>query len=360
MSGRTDLSKLLADEPTGPICYVDIYVQKVVSEDLYIVSDQKDHCILSIADNPAQGKNLCSGKCFRLMKPSVSERILTSAAEFAACQIKPFDPKKLTAKELKSFMGKCDTPTILKTLPELCIVRERGTLPSVVLKVLHVGADKQGLYSPYSNVKVKDINSNTHFISIFGNLRQSVKPGRVYKFIGFAISPKFHEPNALGYVNSCATSRIIEANKDICEQFSHIKPGDQYIKGEIVAHEEPRFYECCPSCQRSKYNEREGKQCTFCNHTLPETKSYDFCVVLVIADSISNDLVRMRTFRSLLTMPFNQGVDEVNEKLESLLQQTCSAFCDKDVGGDTLNTRTFEIIPPEGSIPLAHPIPEVP
>jgi hypothetical protein len=225
---------------------------------------------------------------------------------------------------------------------------------------LHVGADKQGLYSLYSTVKVKDVSSNTHFISIFGPLRKTVSPGKVYKFIGFSVTPKFHEPTALGYVNSCAASRIIQANADICEQFSHIKPGDQYINGQIIAFEQPRFYECCPSCQRSKYNEQEGKQCTFCNHTLTENKTHDFCVVLVVADAVSNDLVRIRTFRSLLTMAFNQPLDVVNAKLENLILQTCSAYCDKEVGGDTLNTRTFEIVPAEDSIPLADPIPDVP
>ena len=44
--------------------YLDIYIQRALSEDVFVVSDGRENCMLDIAASPEMSKDLVLGKCF--------------------------------------------------------------------------------------------------------------------------------------------------------------------------------------------------------------------------------------------------------------------------------------------------------
>jgi hypothetical protein len=51
------------------VLYVDVFVHKALSPDVFVVGDKSDAVLLDISAKPEFGKDVSVGKCFGLPKP---------------------------------------------------------------------------------------------------------------------------------------------------------------------------------------------------------------------------------------------------------------------------------------------------
>ena len=64
-SGKSDLSDLKHDKK---LCFIDIFVHKVLSNDHFVVSDNSDAVILDVSNKAELSKTLAAEKCFWHLK----------------------------------------------------------------------------------------------------------------------------------------------------------------------------------------------------------------------------------------------------------------------------------------------------
>ena len=147
MTSKVTLASLKRGEPCDNVSFVEVEVQKILSESSYIVADEKDHFILDMSENPQQTTCMSIGKCFRLLFPSLKEGILKFGSKYKPGPIKPFPAAKLTAAIIKRCTPKAIDPTDLKLLREVCDVTKDTPIPILYLKVVFVGEDKMASYS---------------------------------------------------------------------------------------------------------------------------------------------------------------------------------------------------------------------
>ena len=315
MSTKTDIETLRAGEAPR-ICYLDIFVHKIVDENTFIVSDGVENILLDITGNQEQGKDLAVSKCFRVMKPKLIKDKLVFATNFKACPVATFQPAKLTSKEFKRFTPKPLELIDLVAISDIADVSANQTAPTLFLKVFFVSQNKKGPFSDFRMVKVKDAFKNKHFVQLYEPHKDVVEVGKVYKFSQLLIQNYRKEGEKWGRIRSQRQTKVSLAPLEVLSFFELITAGDRVIDGIIFAHEKVCMYQCCPNCTRAQF-QTSGNVCKHCGNSYT-TPSKDFRATLIVNDDSRDDLVNILVFRSQLGLEFDTLTeDTVQEKLES-------------------------------------------
>lgn len=315
MSLKTDIETLRSGQ-TPRICFLDIFVHKILDENVFIVSDGMENILLDISSNAEQGKDLAVNKCFRLMKPQIIKDKLIFATNFKACPVANFQPAKLTAKESKKFAPKQLELIDLVAISDIADVSANQTAPTLYLKVFFVSKDKKGPFSNFRMVKVKDAFKNKHFVQLYAPHKDIVEVGKVYKFSQLLIQQYRKEGEKWGRMRSQRQTKVSLASSEFDTFFENVTAGDRVIDGLIFAHEKICMYPCCPHCTRAHF-ETSDSLCKHCGESY-STPSKDFRVTLIVNDDSRDDLVNIVVFRSQLGLEFNTLTeDTVQAKLES-------------------------------------------
>jgi hypothetical protein len=278
------------------------------------------------------------GKCYRLLYPKLVGQILTFGDKFRPGPIKSFSGAKLTQAILKKFQAKKVDPDTIKLISETCNVEQNTSVPLLYLKVVFVGGEKLGRYSKYRVVKVKDRSGFCHFITLYGNVRNDVECGEVYKFVALMAQKYRGEGELYGRLKSQAATRIVKAGADVCLIFKEVTMGDVVLKGEVIAHEEAHHYECCEHCQRASFKNDRGVKCIFCGEAIAEGKSFmDFSVVLLVLDHANGQVARVAIFRKDLGLPFNElKVDQISDEMIKLHNMRVTVEGDREEKSDCI------------------------
>ena len=330
MTSKVDVATLRAGKTTSKLIFIDVHVYKHLSCDKYIVGDGKHNLVLDVEQNPEQGKDLAVGKCYRLVKPEIHKNVLTFDAACGAGLIPSFHVPKLSEKEKNKIQIPSEDDVDLITLDKVCIVTKDTTAPILFLKVVFLSTEKQSTYSKFKTAKVRDVNGNKHFIQLFGQYRDQVQSGKVYKFVSLLVQ-KFkldHEP--WGRMRTQPNTRIHEASETITAKFSHVSLADSAMSGTLFAHEKVYVYDCCMNC--FKKVDLASKECGHCKTSIkPDQQLRSFNVTLLLANSDLQDVVRVLVFASHLDMDRGSYTeDDVQTRLEQLHMKQVTVFYDKD------------------------------
>ena len=355
LPGQVTIAQLIAGTKPGNVSFVDIYVQKPLTEDMFLVSDKKNHIRFHMDGNHKLVKWFVVGNYLRLWKPSLAKindkDVLHCDPKFEVCSdIKTFDPKKLSKTDCQTFQI-TDKPHPLpvdavKPLLDVAILPSRATI-TLYLKVVFITADKMGVHSLFRVLRVRDITGNNHYVTVYGNIRNSATIGQVYKFVGFTVLPNTSEPEKPGLIQSKADSQLLVVNDDICEQFKSIEIADSNVRGIILGNETINFYDCCHHCKRSKWR-TESKKCQFCREKETKSPCHDFSFILIVSDEDTNIMKRVMVFRSHFDWPFNtESEAEIKSQVSKLRMQSVSIMYDKseiDEQDDFIKARQLTFI----------------
>jgi hypothetical protein len=210
-----------------------------------------------------------------------------------------------------------------------CDVTKDTVIPLLYLKVLYISTDRKGKFSNCKVIKVKDITAQKHFIRLYGEMRNQVEVGFVYKFVALLAQSYRAEGENLGRLRSQSESRVSLASEEINALFSHVSFGQKLISGQVIGHEQIHFYECCSQCLCKNY--RDGTaSCKVCGSKIDENKlSYDFNVNIVL--ECEEELKTVLAFRSQLGYDFNKIKQEhIQAEVAKRNMQICVVEYDED------------------------------
>jgi hypothetical protein len=225
--------------------------------------------------------------------------------------------------------------TDIQHLAHVCEVSVDTTV-TLLLKAVFVSTEKKGRYSMFRTIKVRDIVGAKHFIRAYGNIRNDIKEGEVYKFSSLLVQQYRKEGEKWGRLRTQSTTKVREVDPEIAMLFSHVTVGDSYVGGILIGHEQIHFYECCANCWKKNFlpENRSGKTllCKFCASKVDESNpTHDFSVNLVVSDPDGDNLQSVLAFRRHLGFQFNSlNLDQVQIALESKHFHRCSIEYDKD------------------------------
>jgi hypothetical protein len=81
-----DLAQDIAAVVAGKkVVFVDVYVHKALSEDVYIVGDNSTTVKLDLTSKPEFTKDVSVGKCYRLPRPAIQHNSLVLSERFGPC-----------------------------------------------------------------------------------------------------------------------------------------------------------------------------------------------------------------------------------------------------------------------------------
>jgi hypothetical protein len=344
MGTKVTLQTLRKGKIPGSVYYVEIEVQKILSETCYIVADESEHAILTMDETPQQTSGISVGKCYRLLYPTLKDEILTFETNYRPGPISPFTGAKLTTALEKKLTP--PTPPIphLKLLKEVCDVTKNTSIPSLYLMVTFVSGDKMGPYSRYKVIRVKDHSSNSHFITLFGNCRNEVEVGGIYQFTSLMAQNYRGTGETLGRLKSHSPTKIQRASTEITQAFADVTIGDITVSGTILGHESVHRYVCCSNCKRSNHKSDKSNKCIFCGELISDTVYHDFTVIFQIIDDIGSEPLRVSVFRQDLNEEFNIHTEEsFDQVLLQLHMKRITAECERNEHRDTLKALTVQI-----------------
>jgi hypothetical protein len=314
-------------------CFIDVYVYKALSEDVFVVGDSSGHVMLDLSDKPEFSKNVAVGKCYRLPKPRFLVDSMIIAQRFGPCPIKPFVVPEVDPATLGTYKIVPPDVTDIKGLDDVCNVNVDTTV-SLILKVVFLGMDRKSQYSMFRSAVVKDLYARKHFIQLFGGFKDQVVVGNVYRFCGIVAQQYRKEGEKWGRLRTQAQTQIRSVSSDIEGLFSHVSIGDAFLSGVVIGHEQINYYECCNNCARSKFRSEDSKnkKCKFCGVKVEDAEvGHDFSVNLVLMGESPNDLKTVQAFRSALGFEFNKlNEAQVQAQLERKHMVVCRVEYEKE------------------------------
>ena len=152
---------------------------------------------------------------------------------------------------------------------------------------------------------------------------------RVYKFTALLIQNFRLEHEPWGRLRTQPSTRISLASTAMQEKFADITLADSSMEGVLFAHEKIYLYDCCTKC--FKKVDLTNAQCEHCNTQLQSDHNLrSFNVVLLLANSDLDDVVRVQAFASQLGMDRGSWEEQtVQKRLEDLHMQQMTVQYDK-------------------------------
>ena len=293
-----------------------------------------------ISSNPEMSKDFSVGKCYRLVKPKWCNTVLKLDSVCKPGPIAPFSVPTLNPQAAAKFKAPSDALMELTTFDDVCKVSVDTPAPALVLKVVFVSTEKKARFSFFKTIKVKDISGAQHYIQLFGDIRNAVQNMTVYRFTGLLIQKFRKEGEPWGRIRSQQNTKVNPVATEMAARFAHMQDGEIEIDGVFYAHETPKIYNCCSHCKRSLY-EQTGPNCQHCNTAIPSNQSTDFRIVLLVASTDVDDVLRVLVFRSQLGLPFKSYTEnEIQKLLEKFHMGNCLVrYDERDRKGLTINAR---------------------
>ena len=347
MSAKVDLAGLKRGDGKGKLSFLEINVQKIMSESSFIVSDKKEHILLDVSNSPKNGKCLAVGSCYRLLFPKVEDGILRVSDDYSPGRIKFFDAPKPGAAIVKRFTPKKLEKKDLLLLRDVCNVEKNTVVGPLFLKVVFVSRDKKSKYSDYRMVRVKDVSGFAHFITMYGSHGKEVALGETYKFAGFVAQSYRGEGEVIGRMKSCKESSISRVGKEIAEFFAKLPLGDAALKGMVISHEEVSIYDCCGKCKKSNFK-GTAQNCIYCGEGFKEGEfRQDFRVTLVVVGDGEEKIVKVGAFSSHFEFELANVTDEsVNAEMIKLHMKKVVIDYMNDEKYDTKNLMKLTVLSP--------------
>ena len=84
MSLQSDIQDVRKGDSKGGVSFVEVEVQKSLTDSSFIVADRREHIVLDVSANPQQTAGLAVGRGYRLLMPRIVGDFLVFGEQFKA------------------------------------------------------------------------------------------------------------------------------------------------------------------------------------------------------------------------------------------------------------------------------------
>ena len=301
---------------------LEVKVVKKVSENCYIVGDQKGNMLLD------SEQSLKEGTVYKLIKPLFENMKLRRNPKFAAIKMeKDIKTKTLEEGEEDILCENIKEPKLLpKTNNNFKLVDALG-VGNVAdeLKVMVVSRSSviAGKFGDYRIITCKDIMNQKNSINLYRNLMNMTEVGKVYTITKIKVSGFKKGDDEFNRVSTSYSSRIIHGTADDKIEFERagVTLGDRAARGTILGVSELKVYESCVVCWCRVDADNE---CRKCQKKVGNTKA-DFNLVMYVSVEDDNDeVLDIFCFKSTLNL---KNIDETEITEENLNKHLEGKMC---------------------------------
>ena len=310
---------------------LDIQIVKKISNDSYIVGDEKDHIVL-VSDQSLQ-----VGSAYRLIKPSFSEMKIRKNPKFGVVKIE----KKITVKPLK----KKDEDSMCSSITndekgsndnirnDFALVDSLGVgaiVQDIKLLVVRKSAIIQGKFGNFRIVACKDIQNQKNDVNLYRNLVEMVEVGVIYTFTKLKVCNLKKDDDDFHRLATTSNTRISKASLDDQKEFEErkVRIGDFIVKGTIIGISELNIYQSCSVC-RCKVDDEDF--CRKCNKKVGNKREGFHLVMYIQPDNQEEEVAEIFSFNSILDLKIENPEEITEENLNKMMMDMkCEAEYEVD------------------------------
>ncbi len=257
----------------GNLIILQVFVHSQVSESLFIVGDESDYAMLSVASRPEFCGRIDINMFLKLLNPAYECGIVIPGHVPLEC--KPFKYKELDTHHRNAFIS-----TEMFSFDHISSLSVKTVIPNLLARVHFVSEVRNASHKvQYKIIGVTDYKNQKHAIMLFGKYVESAEIGKVYQFTALQVTNFKSATDTWNRLSTSSASFITEASKDIAKEFLKVGENDGMIEGVVLGHEKPNLYLSCPCCGMRCKDEHLFCREVGCGAVLNE-KVYDFNVIL--------------------------------------------------------------------------------
>ena len=301
------------------VSVLDIKVIKKISDDSYIVGDEKDHVVL-VSD-----QSLTDNAVYRLIKPSYDDMKLRKNPKYGVVklerQIKTKDLKKEDEEKLSAGIKKTGEMSSNKISNDFESVDALGVgslTAEIKLMVVNKSSLIAGKFGKYRIVTCKDIKGKKNSLNLYRKLVDMVNVGEIYVFTKIKVSDFKKEDDDFNRIGTTFSSRITKASQQDKQLFEDAKVMlcDSVVKGTIIGISELNIYESCMVCS-CKVDDEDF--CRKCDKKVDQKNNNFNLVMYVEPEGDEDEILNIFSFKSTLDLDVLDDSNITEENLKTLM-----------------------------------------